>query len=397
LLPFPAPPNTREVKLDVRNYLITLVADGEPIYDNVTIGGGSRITKVMKVPVKAAAAAPATGTLKIVADAPVRVTVAGGSREVRGAEETFSLAFGTHKVRVEAAGFADDREIVLSRENPVERLVYVVGSRTTPAAAPAAIGGDVRWVPLRGGSITVGCAAVDKECEADERPAKQESVTAFQIMASEVTVGQYEEWLKKERPTAEISRPAWLNALPIGDAAMHPVVNVSWNDAVAFCRSVQGQLPSEAEWEFAARQGLAGSIFGWDPAASDPAPVRQSGPGSGAAAVPQTGLQAPAARSPLPGNFADETAGKRFSGWTFIKGYEDGYAYSAPVASFRSLGGIYDLAGNVWEWTQGEIAGEKVLRGGSFSSPLKELRISNRFALAADKGQQDVGFRCVKR
>ena len=166
--------------------------------------------------------------------------------------------------------------------------------------------------------------------------------------------------------------------------ADHPVVHVSWNDASAYARWAGGRLPSEAEWEHAARGGLGDVRFPW-------------------------GDEEPDDASYLPcniwqGRFPDQNT------------LADGWAGAAPAKSFEPNGyGLYNMVGNVWEWTadpyrvkslkrnlQRKLSttrGFKVLKGGSFlchQSYCHRYRIAARIGNSPDSTTAHQGFRVVR-
>lgn len=163
----------------------------------------------------------------------------------------------------------------------------------------------------------------------------------------------------------------------------HPVVHVSWNDAQAFAKWVGGRLPSEVEWEHAARGGLGDVPFPWGNEPPDdldfqPCNIWQGG-------------------------FPANNLGK------------DGYLATAPVQSFAPNGfGLYNMVGNVWEWTANpytvrsiskqakehakRMRGTKILKGGSFlchQSYCFRYRIAARTGTTPDSTTSHQGFRLV--
>ncbi len=109
----------------------------------------------------------------------------------------------------------------------------------------------------------------------------------------------------------------------------HPAVNVSWNDAVEFCKWLSKKdrktyrLPTEAEWEYACRAWTTTRYYSGD----DPETLAKAG------------------------NVADAAAKAKFPGWTWTLKANDGYAFTAPVGKFKpNAFGLYDMHGNAWQW-----------------------------------------------
>jgi len=145
----------------------------------------------------------------------------------------------------------------------------------------------------------------------------------------------------------------------------HPVVHVSHGDAVAFCAWAGKRLPTDAEWERAARGGLEGKRFTWGDA-----PIT------------------PALANSWQGTFPVRDLG------------EDGHAGTAPVGSYPPNGyGLADMAGNVWEWTASDAApDQRVVRGGSFlchASYCEGYRVAARMSATPATTLQNTGFRCA--
>lgn len=175
-----------------------------------------------------------------------------------------------------------------------------------------------------------------------------------------------------------------------------PVVQVSWDDATAYAKWVEKRLPTEAEWEYAARGGKANSIYPWGNQSIDKGEVKANS---------------------WQGHFPDENTKK------------DNYYRAAPVMTFSPNGyGLYDMAGNVWEWCndwycpdyyticakqeivtnpQGPADSydpdeptvlKRVVRGGSFlctDQYCSGFRVSARMKTSPDTSLEHTGFRCV--
>ena len=228
--------------------------------------------------------------------------------------------------------------------------------------APAVRADELVLVPA--GTFPMGSLGGD----ADERPVRRVTLPAFRIDRTEVTQGAYARCV-----AAGACRPARRYAGL--ESAELPAVGVSWEDAVAYCRYVRKRLPTEAEWERAAR-GTDGRSYPWG-----------------------AGLDCRRA------NFGN------FDGEGPCAGTHPGRV--GPVGRFpggRSPVGAFDMGGNAWEWVadwygpyggpttdpRGPVRGRfRVVRGGSCCSYFAMPRATNRARFEPDYAGDDVGFRCA--
>jgi formylglycine-generating enzyme required for sulfatase activity len=264
-------------------------------------------------------------------------------------------------------------------------------------------GAMIEFIPVKGGCYRMG----DKLATEHEyvKPEHEVCVDDFSIGKYDVTVGDFKRFVDDTYYRTEAEKDGgcwdwtgdkwkrrknmtWRNA-GFAQDERHPVVCVSWNDARAFAEWLSSKtgrkyrLPSEAEWEYAARSGGKQEQF------------------AGFSDEGQLFLYA---------DFCDRNC-------VFVHktpGQDDGYPYTAPVGVYKSNGlGLNDMTGNVWQWLNdwygatyyeespkdnpmGPSSGEyKVLRGGSWLYEPLNLRATHRFFSTPSLPSNDVGFRLV--
>lgn len=275
------------------------------------------------------------------------------------------------------------------------------------------LGGGVtlELVRIPAGTFRRGSPDGDSDAQGDEKPQREVTISRpFHLGKYEVTVAQFRAFVKATGHKTEAERDGeggWgYNAAEkkfegrkpqytwqsVGWAQTdsHPVVNVSHNDAVAFCQWLAGKteqkfvLPSEAQWEYACRAGTTTRYHGGD-ALEDLRGVA---------------------------NVADASYKEKYPASTRSTAWNDGYPFSAPVGRFGANAfGLYDMHGNVWEWCAdwykseyykespavdppGPGAGaNRVFRGGSFCYAPRYCRAARRYGDSASSRGVSFGFR----
>ena len=176
------------------------------------------------------------------------------------------------------------------------------------------------------------------------------------VDTTEVTVGQFKKFLKSSgyKPAVPINWNVVYNYSPTDK---YPMIMVNWHDATSYAKWVGKRLPTEAEWEFAARGGLVSKEFPWGD---------------------------------------DESVAREYANYAGIGGKDQWEGWpsggTAPVGSFKPNGyGLFDMVGNVFE-----LCTEKgVLRGGSWLNGANLLRVDDRDFINPTVAGSSSGFRCV--
>jgi len=296
----------------------------------------------------------------------------------------------------------------------------LVGSDGGAIGAIGATAGDdigIEWIDIPAGSFEMGTDTAEGFPSDGEGPVRMVALDAYRISACAVTNAQFKafvdatgyvteaerfgwsyvfhllasEEIKRKAMGAPQQVPWWLGVegacwkRPDSDLAErmdHPVVHVSWNDAAAFCEWSGTRLPTEAEWEYAARGGLQGKTYPWGD------------------------LLKPDGK-----HMCNIWQGK----FPVKNNASDGYVGTAPVRSYEPNGyGLYNVSGNVWEWCADwfspsyhrataavnprftEETGRRSMRGGSYlchRSYCNRYRVAARSSNTPDSSTGNAGFR----
>ncbi len=270
----------------------------------------------------------------------------------------------------------------------------------------------MEFVLIPAGEFMMGTPESETERHDDEQQHRVRITKPFYLGKHEVTVGQFRRFVTEVGYTTEPEKDGeggygynatekksegrdpkynWKDT-GFAQTEEHPVVNITWNDATAFCQWLSRKegktyrLPTEAEWEYACRAGTSTKYhFG-----NDSEMLAQYG------------------------NVADASAKHTFSTGTTIAA-DDSYTFTAPVGRFKANPfGVHDMHGNLWEWCQdwydkdyyagsstddpgGPSSGEyRIVRGGSWNFNAWDNRAGNRFRLAPDDRHLYYGFRLAR-
>lgn len=288
-----------------------------------------------------------------------------------------------------ADGAVDADDTPLTKEE-ARVVVTTTPGLGLPVLAPTF--GDM--VRLPDGTFIMGLTDEDP-FEMQSAGRRRVTVSAFYIDRFEITNAEYREYLQSlspgEREEALPDSTAWSTSASRADWSTYfygsnyddyPVVAVTWQEAADYCENESKRLPTEAEWEYAARAGRVGGVYPW------------------------SGFSPRDAFGRYLANFNPGRQGQA----------ADGYAFTAPVGSFPpSRWGLHDVAGNAAEWVEdtyaptyanlsdldpvyrGEDSEEtrKVVRGGAWDSNAFRIGVGFRDMREADQGSPRIGFRCA--
>jgi formylglycine-generating enzyme required for sulfatase activity/serine/threonine protein kinase len=302
----------------------------------------------------------------------------------------------------------------------LEPLNRKTAAEALAASAPKEITNSIgmKLVLIPAGEFLMGSPDSDKDAQGGENPQHRVRITRpFYLGATEVTVGQFRRVVETAGYQTEAEKDGkggrrwnaakgswedgpqytWRNP-GFAQTDEHPVVMVSWNDALAYCNLLNDRegskrydgyrLPTEAEWEYACRAGTTSRYVSGD----DPETLA------------------------LVGNIGDGTLRVQYPNWQWPTiAARDGFIHTAPVRQFRpNAFNLYDMHGNVWEWCQdgydknyyGQSPGadpagplgaaDRVIRGGGWGINPQGCRSAYRSRHAPDARYESVGFRVAR-
>ncbi|HNE27899.1 MAG TPA: SUMF1/EgtB/PvdO family nonheme iron enzyme [Saprospiraceae bacterium] len=266
---------------------------------------------------------------------------------------------------------------------------------------------DDGMVLIKGGTFQMG----SNKGASNEKPVHTVTVSDFYLSSKEVTVAEFSDFVEATGYKTDAEKVGYSyrwgendkkqganwrcdgqgNILPLSEYN-HPVVHVSWNDAVAYCNwmskktGLNYRLPTEAEWEYAAGNGAQHTRFSW----GNEEPLKKR-----------------------VGNIADDDAKTIVTGLPAPNGYSDGYVMTSPVGTYEpNTLGLYDMTGNVWEWcndwfgsytAQAQVnpvpkrsSEDRVVRGGAWHCAPEYATVTARGSVGPSYSVAVIGFRTAR-
>ncbi|HZK08740.1 MAG TPA: SUMF1/EgtB/PvdO family nonheme iron enzyme [Bacteroidales bacterium] len=320
-----------------------------------------------------------TGTLQVALtpfDAKIELTGDAGEKYTAEGMKIFEeIPVGVYTIKVSAAGYTAATETATVKQDETTKktinLVKINAGNTSTGGATATSDDGIEMIFVKGGTFTMGCTSEQSDCSGNEKPTHQVTLSDFQIGKYQVTQKQ---WREVMGASTLRSNPSYYKGCD--DC---PVENVSWKDATEYCKWLRSRktgklyrLPTEAEWEYAARGGASTS--------------------SATGATKYAGS-----------NNINEVAW--YSG--------NSYSKTHPVGQKKpNKLGIYDMSGNVWEWCS-DLYGNyssgsqtnpngaststyRVLRGGSWYDSYGFCRVALRNLDNPVSRSSNFGFRLAQ-
>ncbi len=354
--------NRGHIELAPGRYKIEIMKEGYyPQSETITIQRGQTLNKTYNLTAK-------TGKLQFkVKPLTARVTLKQNGQTVQtwtGMKYLKDLPVGEYELKCSADGYQPWTRRITVSENRTTAMEVVL--KKGPITFKDEFG--IEWVWVEGGTFEMGCTGEQSNCASDEKPAHTVTVDGFYMSKYEVTFAQYDQFCEATGRSNPNDK-GW-------GRGNRPVINVSWHDAVAFCKWLSKRtgttirLPTEAEWEYAARGGQKSRHY------------KYSG-----------------------SNDVDAVA--------WYDGNSSGKTHPVGQKQPNELG-LYDMSGNVWEWCQdwydnkyyansphrtprGPTSGNyRVLRGGSWVYDAWIVRVASRGRYDPEYGNLDFGFRIAR-
>jgi formylglycine-generating enzyme required for sulfatase activity len=316
-----------------------------------------------------------------------------------------ALAVALHFMRSNEGGSGEAAAVAAAPSADAPAPVSAPADPQPRAVAASPCPEAMAFVP--GGKFFMGTDADDPVLQT-AHPAHPVEVAAFCIDIDEVTVDDYRACSKPGEckrayrdstwPQGKTEESDWRQQMEAhselcneryDDRGEHPINCVDWEQARAFCKRRGGDLPTEAQWEFAAR-GSDGRVYPWGDAVPTPAHMNGAGP-----------------------EYVAWRESKGLPPHPVLYDTDDGFVGTAPIGRFKegtTQYGLHDIAGNVFEWTLDEFrsyeAGQaapaedgprkRVIRGGAFNSFQPQFADpALRFPQVEDAHNHGIGFRCV--